>query len=123
MAGSVAAREAIHLSGLTTELGLHPSGEPVNLHMDNRAGVDVCYNPEHHGRMKHVERHHFFIRECVENHKLRVPFVRTHDNIADFFTKVQPPRTFWVMRDQIMNVPPAAGKADQSERASSTGGR
>ena len=42
----------------------------------------------------------------VENMRLRVPFVSTVDNLADFFTKPLPPRVFIEMRDTIMNVPP-----------------
>ena len=38
-------------------------------------------------RTKHIDRRHFFVRECVENMQLRVPFVGTADNAADFFTK------------------------------------
>ena len=67
-------------------------------------GANISYNPEHHGRMKHVARCHFFIRECVENHQIRVPFVRTDDNQADFFTKVLPGRKFFPLRNLIMNV-------------------
>ena len=37
--------------------------------------------------MKHVQRRHFFIRDMVESFEIEVPFVRTADNIADFFTK------------------------------------
>jgi hypothetical protein len=48
---------------------------------------DVSYNPEHHDRMKHAQRRHFFIRDMVESFEIEVPFVRTADNIADFFTK------------------------------------
>ena len=59
--------------------------------------------------MKHVERRHHFLRECVEQHRLRVPYVRSADNLADFFTKVQPSRVFFPMRDAIMNVPRARG--------------
>ena len=33
--------------------------------------------PEHHDRMKHVQRRHFFIRDMVESHEIEVPFVRT----------------------------------------------
>ena len=103
MAGSEAAKEATHLTALARELGLHDDS-PIDLHMDNRSAVDVAYNPEHHGRMKHVARRHFFVRECVENHQLRVPFVRTDDNLADFFTKVLPARKFFPLRNIIMNV-------------------
>ena len=72
--------------------------------MDNKSAIDVAYNPEHHGNMKHVDRRHFFVRELVENHVLRVPFVRTDDNLADFFTKALPPARFFQLRDKIMNV-------------------
>ena len=41
----------------------------------------------------------------VENHLIRVPFVRTDENHADFFTKVLPARKFFPLRDKIMNVP------------------
>ena len=41
----------------------------------------------------------------VENMRIRVPFVRTADNLADFFTKPLAPRLFVEMRDAIMNVP------------------
>ena len=55
--------------------------------------------------MKHVQRRHFFVREMVENMRLRVPYVKTTDNLADFFTKALPPATFVAMRYSIMNVP------------------
>ena len=45
--------------------------------------------------MKHVDRRHFFVRECVEEHKMRVPYVATGDNLADFLTKCQPPDLFY----------------------------
>ena len=74
--------------------------------MDNRAGIDVAYNPEHHTRMKHVDRRHFYVRELVEQHRIRVPFVSTVNNIADFFTKPLPKKQFIAMRDRIMNSAP-----------------
>ena len=60
-----AAKEAVHLSDLCAELGLHPSGEAIDLHVDNRSAIDVAYNPEHHGRMKHVDRRHPFVRAVL----------------------------------------------------------
>ena len=53
--------------------------------------------------MKHVERRHYFIRECVEDMKLVVPFVRTDDNLADFFTKPLDASRFFKLRNSIMN--------------------
>ena len=78
---------------------------PIDLATDNTAARDLSYNPEHHARVKHIERRHFFVRECVENLKIRVPYVNTVDNLADFFTKPLASKTFFYLRDQIMNVP------------------
>ena len=46
---------------------------------------------------------HFFVRECVENHQLSVPFVSTADNFADFFTKPLQGANFYSLRNRIMN--------------------
>ena len=105
MAASDAAKEAAHLTRLAAELGMGDS-EPCDLFMDNKSAIDVAYNPEHHGRMKHVERRHFFVRELVEQHVIRVPFVNTDRNLGDFFTKWFPPKRFFRLRDKIMNVAP-----------------
>ena len=74
--------------------------------MDNKSGIDVAYNPEHHTRMKHVARRHFYVRELVEDHVLRCTFVSTVENLADFFTKPLKSSIFFPMRDTIMNIPP-----------------
>ena len=67
----------------------------------------MAYNPEHSGRMKHVDRRHFYlIRELVEEHTIRVPFVSTVDNLADFFTKPLPPKRLKALRRKVMNLTP-----------------
>ena len=104
MAGSVAATEAAYLSNFLRELGVD-SSSPTPLYVDNKSAIDLAYNPEHHARVKHIERRHFFIREAVERGQIRVPFVRTDDNIADFFTKPLSSKRFFHLRDIIMNVP------------------
>jgi len=122
VAASEAAAEAIHLEEFVREFGLKGS-EPVELHVDNKSAIDVAYNPEHHTRMKHVERRHFFIRELVEEHKIRVPFVNSLDNLADFFTKVIEGPQFFALRDKIMNVPAASACGpDSSPGLESRGG-
>ena len=104
IAGSEASKEAIYLRRFLEELGLGDQ-RPLELGMDNQAAIAIAYNPELHSRTKHIDRRHFFIRECVENLQLRVPFVSTVDNMADFFTKPLPPKHFWRMRNSIMNIP------------------
>ena len=58
--------------------------------------------------MKHVARRHFFVRDMVETLELEVPYVRTDDNIADFFTKPLKGKKFHAMRRSIMNEPDRA---------------
>ena len=60
--------------------------------------------------MKHVQRRHFFVRDMVESFELEVPFVRTHENIADFFTKTFKPEKFHAMRCVIMNERPVPAR-------------
>ena len=73
-----------------------------------RASSPRAY-PQHHNRMKHVQRRHFFVRDMVEALEIEVPFVRTHDNIADFLTKsMKSVPQFFRFRAIIMNEPSRA---------------
>jgi len=110
VAGSEAAKEAVHLGRLTGELGMG-SDLPVPLGMDNAAARATAYNPEHHAKVKHIERRHFFIRDMVESLVIEVPYVPTDENIADFFTKPLAAKKFFPMRDRIMGVPGARALA------------
>ena len=102
VAATEAAKEAVSLRNLLDDLGFGDS-EPTRLHVDNQSAIAVAYNPEHHSRMKHVARRHFFVRECVENLQIVVPFVASADNMADFFTKPLGPKQFFPLRNRIMN--------------------
>ena len=102
MAASEAAKEALSLRKYLRDFGLG-TDDPTQLFVDNQSAIAVAYNPEHQGRVKHMLRRHFFVRECVENMQIVVPFVKTHDNIADFFTKALEPKQFFHLRDTIMN--------------------
>ena len=77
--------------------------------MDNAAAraTAYMYNPEHHNKVKHIERRHFYIRDMVEALQIEVPYVPTDENIADFFTKPLAANKFFPMRDRIMGVPGA----------------
>ena len=104
VAASEAAKEAVCLEGFLRELGLG-SSSAVPLAVDNQSAIATAYNPEHHSRVKHIERRHFFVREKVESHELCVPFVRSEHNMADMFTKPLAAKAFFRLRDAIMNVP------------------
>ena len=112
MALSEGAKEGVYLADFLAELG-YPAKAPLQLATDNSGARDLSYNPEHHYRVKHVERRHFYIRELVEDRRVVVPFVGTHDNLADFLTKPLAGKNFYRLRNVIMNV-----SADDRARAS-----
>ena len=100
---SEAAKDVVYLRKLVNGLG-EPESGPSPLRTDSQSARDVSYNPEHHDKMKHVQRRHFFVRDMVESFEIEVPFVRTADNIADFFTKPMKSSTqFNAFRKHIMN--------------------
>ena len=103
MAASEASKEAIHLDRMAKALRLSDS-EPLDLFVDNQSAIAIAHNPEMHQSTKHIERRHFFVREAVEDEKIRVPFVKTVDNLADFFTKPLQGDRFFELRDHIMNI-------------------
>ena len=76
---------------------------PSDLATDNQGARALSYNPEFHDKTKHVERRHFFVRDMVENFEINVPFVRTADNYADFFTKTLDKKPFFALRKMCMN--------------------
>jgi len=103
MAASEAAKSTSYYRQLFEELGF-ATPDPTTIYMDNKAAIDLAYNPEHHRRTKHITRRHFFIRELVEDQSITVPYIPSADNIADFFTKILSNKDFFRLRDIIMNI-------------------
>ena len=108
MALSEAGKEGVYLSPMDLsrfldELGLGLDA-PLKLATDNSGACDLSYNPEHHERVKHIERRHFYIRELVEEQLIVVPYVSTAENIADFLTKPLDAKHFYPLRNTIKNV-------------------
>ena len=100
---SEGAKDMVYFRKLLSGLG-EPEHGPSSLATDSQSARDVSYNPQHHDRMKHVERRHFFIRDMVEKFELEVPFVRTADNVADMFTKpMKDANAFHRLRKLVMN--------------------
>jgi hypothetical protein len=110
---SEAAKDVVYLRKLIRGLG-EPEPGPSTLATDSQSARDVSYNPEHHYRMKHVQRRHFFIRDMVESFEIEVPFVRTADNLADFFTKPMKSRWASLSLDQTSGMPSAVVGASLS---------
>ena len=110
---SEGAKDVVFIRKLVGGLENVAMDTPTELATDSKSAADIAYNPEHFGRVKHVERRWFFVRDMVEKMEIRVPLIGTADNLADFFTKPIEARTqFFAMRDKIMNVPQHASYRD-----------
>ena len=82
-----AAQEMMLLRSFLEELGYEHS-KPSTLYMDNQSAIVVAKNPEHHGRMKHLNRRLFWLRDQVEARVVQPVHIPTGLQPADILTKV-----------------------------------
>ena len=74
------------LKNLFTEMGFSvPLGLPMCI--DNQSAMQVAKNPEHHGRMKHLDFKYYWLRDEVEKKVLAVDYIPTDSMVADILTK------------------------------------
>ena len=85
-----AGKEIKWMRNILSEFG-YPISYPSTLFIDNKSGIDVAKNPEHHGRMKHLDLRSYWLREAVQDLVIAPQYIPTSENVADLFTKpVQP---------------------------------
>jgi len=87
-AATAAAQEALWLTYLLRELG-HPVAH-ATLWCDNGSTIHLAKAPVFHGRSKHIELRHFFIREQLLSGSLVLRKIGSAANLADVFTKPLP---------------------------------
>nr|CAD1831667.1 unnamed protein product [Ananas comosus var. bracteatus] len=61
--------------------------KPSILYCDNKVGINIAHNSVQHDRTKHIEIDRNFIKENLEKGSLRIPFVKSSDQLADILTK------------------------------------
>ena len=81
-----AAKEIIWMRQFMGELG-YPVPTACTLLMDNQSAISVSKNPEHHGRMKHLDLRWFWLRDTVDSGIIKPSFIPTEDMAADILTK------------------------------------
>jgi len=57
---------------------------------DNRGAIALTKNTKDHGKVKHIDIRHHYIRELLEAGTIAVEQVPSADNLADLFTKPLP---------------------------------
>ena len=76
----------VWLRNLLSEFGYQFSGAST-LFINNQSAISVANNPEHHGRMKHLDLRFYWLRDMVELGCIRVKHLRTEEMPADLLTK------------------------------------
>ncbi|CAI7736804.1 unnamed protein product [Closterium sp. NIES-54] len=89
-AGAMAAQELRWLTYLLTDLGEQPRSPPV-LYVDNKAMLALCREHRLEHRTKHLALRDFLARELQQRGQLRLAYVASEANTADFFTKALAP--------------------------------
>jgi hypothetical protein len=100
IAASTGACQGMWLARLLAEL----KGEEANtvtLKIDNESAIALSKNPIFHDRSKHIDIRYHFIRECVEEDRVRLQSIGTTEQLADILTKALGRAHFCEMRSRI----------------------
>ena len=81
-----AGQEIMWLRNLFAEFG-YKFDAPSSLFIDNQSALSVAKNPEHHGRMKHLDLRFYWLRGVVEAGYIDVQYLQTNLMPADIMTK------------------------------------
>lgn len=65
----------------------YEQNDATEVHCGNSSAIAMAKNPSFHGRTKHVDVKHHFIRKLVADKKILLRFCGTNEQTADIFTK------------------------------------
>jgi len=87
--GVVGGKEICWLRNMMLELEYKVIG-PSQLWIDNQSSMSVAKNPEHHGRMKHLDLWYYWLRDEVGRGTIEPMYLQTDNMPADLLTKSLP---------------------------------
>ena len=64
-----------------------PISAPILINVDNTACIDITKDPNSHSKTKHIAVRYHVSRQAYERNQIDLRYCKSHDNIADFFTK------------------------------------
>jgi len=86
VAMSRCAQQMVWMQAWLGEVGIDYS-TPGVIEGDNQGAIALTKNTKDHGKVKHIDIRHHYIRELVESGAVVVEQVPSADNTADLFTK------------------------------------
>ncbi|SOV05945.1 uncharacterized protein UDID_19078 [Ustilago sp. UG-2017a] len=85
VAATEAAREILFFKHLFKTVGIDVSIPTI--FSDNTGTIQVSKDPTQHWKLKHIDTKYHFIRDNVQDGKVKSKYINTADNLADLFTK------------------------------------
>ena len=89
ISGVETGKEMLWTRNILSEFGYTVDGASPLL-MDNQSAINVSKNPEHHGRMKHLDLRFYWLRDTVESGLITPSYIPTSEMAADILTKALP---------------------------------
>ena len=99
MALSDCSRQAIWMKTVFSEIGMPLGAIPVC--GDNQGSIFISSNPVQERRSKHIDIRYHYVREQIEDGKIKIYFVEGSHNPADLFTKNLGQPKFEYFRKQL----------------------
>lgn len=89
MSLSDSCKEAMYLQKLISELNICETLK-IKIYVDNNGALRLAENSMYHGRTKHIDIRHHFIRDALKTNNITLEHVSTSNMGADIFTKPLP---------------------------------
>ena len=91
---AAAAKEALWIRTFLSEIIITtldaPGGAGTLLLIDNQSAMALAKNAAFHDRTKHIAVRHHFIRDEIEELRIRPEYIPTGEQVADILTKALP---------------------------------
>ena len=73
----------------------------MTLLCDNISAINISKTPIQQNKTKHIEIRHHFIRDLVEDKKIKLEYIHTEKQLADIFTKALDASRFENLRSSL----------------------
>ncbi|CAM8889977.1 unnamed protein product [Rhodiola kirilowii] len=83
IAAAVCCAQILWLHNQLSDFNLHFDQVPI--FCDNTSAISIAKNPVQHGKSKHIEIKHHFLRDCVQKELVTSNFYRSKDQVADIY--------------------------------------
>ncbi|GMF31616.1 unnamed protein product [Phytophthora fragariaefolia] len=89
MAMAMTTQEVVWLRFLLGEMGIKVNG-PTASHVDKKSAISIAVNHGYTPRAKHIDLRAHFVCDHVEKGSIKLEYVASEDQLADYLTKSVP---------------------------------